>query len=674
MYDIKKLTLDEKIRLVAGKNNWQLSTANGKLPQVFLADGPHGLRKISVEKLEQGVPEKDATYKTTAMPNICVLSSTWNTELAFLDGETIADDCLEYGADILLAPGVNIKRTPLCGRNFEYFSEDPFLSGYMAKAFIEGVQSKGVGTSLKHFCCNNREYDRWTRNSEVDERTLREIYFPAFEIAIQAKPWTIMCSYNPVNGVYTSENKKLLDGVLRKDFGFDGLIMSDWNAVQHSAKAIKNTLDLEMPYRPEAYEEIKQALCDGYLTETELDRAVLKVLELIEKAQTSKKEITTTKAKRHENALEIAREGITLLKNEDGILPLKGGNIFVSGAYAYDTPVGGGGSALAQTDYKMKYVYEEINARLDGKGKAYTGEGGVTSSPYPHAWTMKADLQKSYRADTVVLCVGTNATIESESYDRVSIRLSKHQENYILETAEVNPNLIVVLFTGSAIDCSPWIDKVKGVVWAGFLGEVGTQAVAEILTGKINPSGKLTETFPLCLEDTPTGDAIGTATGEKYEEGIFVGYRYYDKKKKEVLFPFGHGLSYAKFEYSNLEITKNSETDYEVSYTITNTSAVDGKEVSQLYIKDIISTLERPEKELKGFQKTYLKAGESKRVSHILDRRSFAYFMPSLDDWYVENGDFEVLIGASAKDIRLTGKIQINLPCYEQVSSHYLSR
>ena len=296
MFDIKNLTLDEKIKLVAGRNNWQLSNANGKLPDVFLADGPHGLRKIDIQKQQAGASESEATILTTAMPNISTLSNTWNVEMAYLDGLTIADDCLEHGADVLLAPGVNIKRTPLCGRNFEYFSEDPFLSGVMAKAFIEGVQSKGVGTSLKHFCCNNREYDRWTRNSEVDERTLREIYFPAFEIAIEAKPWTIMCSYNPVNGVYASENKKLLEGVLRHDFGFDGLIVSDWNAVQHSARAIKNSLDLEMPYRPQAEQEIKKALDDGYLTETELDRSVIKVLELIEKTQTSKKEVTTTKA------------------------------------------------------------------------------------------------------------------------------------------------------------------------------------------------------------------------------------------------------------------------------------------------------------------------------------------------------------------------------------------
>ena len=431
MFDIKKLTLEEKIKLVTGVNNWQLSTANGKLPEVFLADGPHGLRKVDIEKQKTGASEAEETIKTTAMPNICLLANTWNTEMAFIDGATIADDCLEYGADVLLAPGVNIKRTPLCGRNFEYFSEDPFLSGIMAKAFIEGVQSKGIGTSLKHFCCNNREYDRWTRNSEVDERTLREIYFPAFEIAIEAKPWTIMCSYNPVNGVYASENKKLLDGVLRRDFGFDGLIVSDWNAVQHSAKAIKNTLDLEMPYRPEAFTEIKQALDDGFLTEEELDRSVISVLKLIEKTQTSKKEITTTKQERHQNALTVAREGITLLKNEGNILPIKGGNIFVSGAHAYYPPMGGGGSALAQTAYPIKPLFEEISARLEGKGKAYTGKGVVSSSPFTYAWTMKADLKESYNADTVVLCMGTNATVESENYDRFSIRLSKQQEEYI---------------------------------------------------------------------------------------------------------------------------------------------------------------------------------------------------------------------------------------------------
>ena len=673
MFDIKKLTLDEKIKLVTGINNWQLSTANGKLPEVFLADGPHGLRKVDIEKQKAGASEAEATIKTTAMPNICLLANTWNTEMAFIDGATIADDCLEYGADVLLAPGVNIKRTPLCGRNFEYFSEDPFLSGIMAKAFIEGVQSKGIGTSLKHFCCNNREYDRWTRNSEVDERTLREIYFPAFEIAIEAKPWTIMCSYNPVNGVYASENKKLLDGVLRRDFGFDGLIVSDWNAVQHSARAIKNTLDLEMPYRPEAFTEIKRALDDGFLTEEELDRSVISVLKLIEKTQTSKKEITTTKQERHQNALTVAREGITLLKNEGNILPIKGGNIFVSGAHAYYPPMGGGGSALAQSAYPIKPLFEEISARLEGKGKAYTGKGVVSSSPFTYAWTMKADLKESYNADTVVLCMGTNATVESENYDRFSIRLSKQQEEYIKETADVNENVVVVLFAGSAIDCSPWIDKVKAVLLVGFAGEAGNEATADILTGKVCPSGKLTETYPLCLDDTPTKENIGTATGERYEEGIFVGYRWYEKKEKDVLFPFGHGLSYAKFEYSDLKITKKSELDYEVSYTVTNVSNVDGKEVSQLYIRDVLSTLERPKKELKGFAKTTLKARESKRVTHLLNKRSFAYFMPAINSWYVENGDFEVLIGASSKDIRLKGKIQINLPDYEQYSSHYVS-
>ena len=671
MYDIKNLTLEEKMRLVTGKNNWQLSTANGKLPQVFLADGPHGLRKVSVEKLEQGVPETEATYRTTAMPNICVLSNTWSVETAYLQGSTIADDCLECGADILLAPGVNIKRTPLCGRNFEYFSEDPYLAGHMAKAFVLGVQDKGIGATVKHFCCNNREYDRWNRNSEVDERTLREIYTPAFEIVFEAKPWAVMCSYNPVNGVYASENKKLLDGLLRKTLGFDGLVMSDWWAVQQSAKAIKNTLDLEMPYTERSYKEIKQGYEDGYLTEEDLDRAVLKILQLIEKTQTSKKQVTTTKTQRHENAVEIAREGITLLKNEDGILPLKGGEILVCGPYKHTPPIGGGGSALALTDYKIKPLHEELNARLQGKGNAKVGLGAVTDSVYTYAWTMKEALKDGYDADTVVICAGTGKTIESESYDRFSIRLPKIQEEFIKEMSAVNKNTIVLLYAGSAVDCSAWIDKVKAVVLVGFAGEGVSEATADILTGKVNPSGKLTETFPLSLDDTPTKDDIGTAMGERYEEGIFVGYRWYDKENKQVLFPFGHGLSYAKFEYSDLEITKKGETDYEVSYTITNTSKVDGKEVSQLYIKDILCSMDRPEKELKGFAKTFIKAGESKRVSHKLDKRSFAFYSTAIDEWYVENGAFEVLIGASSRDIRLVGKMKVELPFYEQFSDHY---
>lgn len=654
-YDIKNLTLEEKMKLLAGRNRWQLETANGKLPSIFLSDGPHGLRMWDMEKNE--------VKKATAMPNIVVVANSWDRELAYLDGETIADDCIENGADVLLAPGVNVKRTPLCGRNFEYFSEDPYLAGTLAKAYIDGVQSKGVGTSLKHYCANNREYDRLYQSSELDERTLREIYLPAFEIAITAKPWTVMCSYNPVNGVWASENKWLLTDILRDEFGFDGVIVSDWDAVHNSWKAVKAGLDLEMPYRDKAYEEIKYGYEQGYLTEEEIDARVQKILELMEKAENGKKTITTTKAERHESAVKVAHGGIVLLKNEDNILPLKSGNILVNGTLDY---LGGGGSAFVQTDFKPRSLKEELAEKLGDTASVSVSSMGINASLFLHG--VRNAYQDAYGKDAVVLCVGNNARIESESYDRDSLRLSCTQEDFILNTARTNENVIVVMFAGSAIDTSAWADKVKAIIFAGFCGEGTLQAVADILTGKVNPSGKLSETFPLCLADTPTGDTRGDGFVDLYTEGIFVGYRWYDRYEKAVAFPFGHGLSYASFEYSDLEICKKSETDYEVSYTVTNTSRVDGKEVSQVYVRDVFAMVTRPNKELKGFEKTFLKAGESKRVTITLNARSFAYYSIPLKKWYVENGDFEILVGASARDIRLTGKIKIQLPENEQVT------
>ena len=330
-YSIKDLTLEEKLCLLAGRDAWRLSNANGKLPDVFLSDGPNGLRMHDVND------ENLTTFKATAMPNLSLIANSWDEELAFLDGATIADDCIEKGADVLLAPGVNIKRTPLCGRNFEYFSEDPYLTGKLAKAYIEGVQSKGVGTSLKHYCGNNREYDRFFQSNEIDERTLREIYLPAFETAVTAKPWTVMCSYNPVNGVWTSESKWLLNDILREEFGFDGLIMSDWGAVHNSPRAIKATLDLEMPYRKAAYPQLKEAYEKGFLTEAEIDERVQKIFELMEKVTTAEKKVTTTQEERRETAAKIAREGMVLLKNEDNILPLKPCKIMTAGPFCIQT-------------------------------------------------------------------------------------------------------------------------------------------------------------------------------------------------------------------------------------------------------------------------------------------------------------------------------------------------
>lgn len=659
-YDITTLILDEKLRLLTGQNGWQLSTANEKLPNVFLSDGPNGLRMYDLTK------EDCPIIPSTAMPTLSLVSYGWDEELAYLDGATIADECIKNGADVLLAPGVNIKRTPLCGRNFEYLSEDPLLAGVLGKAYIEGVQDKGVGTSLKHYCANNRERERYYQSSDVDERTLREIYLTPFEIASKAQPWTVMCAYNPINGVYASENKWLLKDVLRDEFGFDGVIVSDWGAVHNSWKSAKATIDLEMPYREQAYAELKDAYDRGLLTEEEINERVAKILQLMEKVTSANKKVQTTEAERHERAVKIAKECMVLLKNDDDILPLKGGRILFTGNQEYNPPIGGGGSAYVTTNYKQERLFTLVEQRLGEKAtckKPYYDTDGVTN-----AWRIGGLAQDAKKADVCVVCLGTNNVIEREGYDRKHLRLPEIQEELLNAVTEQNENVVVVLYAGSAVDMSPWIDKVKAVLLCGFAGEGGQEAVAELLVGNACPCGKLTETFPLSLEDTPTGTYLGNGFVDRYDEGLFVGYRWYDAKNKDVLFPFGHGLSYAKFEYSDLEIKKLGETDYEVSYNVTNVSNVDAKEISQVYVRDVFSMVTRPVKELKGFKKTFLKAGESKRVSVTLNDRSFAYYSVPLKKWHVENGEFEILVGASAKDIRLKSSVDIQLPDETQFS------
>lgn len=656
--ELKDLTLDEKISLLMGKNTWETYDADGKLDSAFLADGPSGLRMNDVS-----VPKPYPTFPATAMPTLSCLANGWDTSLSYLDGKTIADDCIERHADVLLAPGVNIKRTPLCGRNFEYLSEDPYLAGELAKAFIEGVQSKGVGTSLKHFAANNREYNRHSQSSEVDERTFREIYLPAFEKALEANPWTVMCSYNRINGIWASENKWLLKQILRDELGFDGLIVSDWGATHNAVRALKATLDLTMPTRTENEDELRDALARGIITEEDINARAEKVLQLVRKARCAKKEVTTTKEERHSIAAKIASECAVLLKNEDNILPLRDGNILVDGLFKNAAVLGGGGSSFVVSDYKQRSLCDELSERMPGskfftsKSVLDTAEGTI----YP-----EKIYEAAYSADTVILAMGTDRYIEAEGRDRAEIRLPRAEEELILRTAEANENVIVVLEAGSAIDVSPWIDKVKALLYVGFAGEGAQEAIADILSGKISPSGKLAETFPLSLDDTYTAREHGNGAYERYTDGIFVGYRYYDTAKLDVAFPFGHGLSYAEFEYSDLEIDKKSETEYDVGFTVKNISGVTAKEICQLYVGDPFSYVSRPEKELRGFAKIELGAGESKRVTLSLDKRAFAYYSTPLKCWHVENGDFEILVGASSRDIRLKKTIKIDLPDTEQ--------
>ena len=658
--DIKKLTLDEKLHLLTGRDNWRLSNANGKLPEFFMSDGPHGIRKID---------DNGNTIPSIAYPTLSSLASTWNTELAYKMGVAIAEDAIERSVDLVLAPGVNIKRTPLCGRNFEYFSEDPILAGFMAKQYINGIQSKGVGTSLKHFALNNCEFSRLWLSSEVDDRTMHEIYLRAFEIAVQAKPWTVMCSYNLINGVYAAEHKKLLNDTLRNRFGFDGVIISDWSAVENRAKALKATVDVEMPYSDRAYECLKKAYENGFITDAEIDASVNRILALIQKSEDSKpnRKVNSTVEQRRAVATEVAEEAIVLLKNDDDILPIrKHQKVYVTGEKSEVNPMGGGGSAFVKTEYKTLPLCELL--KLEGiedvtYHHAFWNGRGITAVKNIHKAILDAE-----NADVSVIVTGFDQDTDSEGYDRPGIKLNPQMEDYIRLMGEANENTVVVLHAGSAVDVSGWIDYVKALVLVNFSGEGGNNALAGILSGRVNPSGKLQESFPISLEDTPSEDYKGDGFSVKYHEGVFVGYRHYDKCGIDVAFPFGHGLSYSGFLYSDLKIEKTGECDFNVSFKITNVSEVDGKEIWQLYVGAKHSFVERPERELKGFGKIMIKAGESVEVSHKLSFRDFAYYSTAIDDWRVEDGNYFISVGASSRDISLEEEVEIVLSDYFQYS------
>ncbi len=658
-YDITKLTIDEKIKLLSGKNNWQTNDLDGKLPSVFVADGPHGLRKTNDAQNE--------TVPATAMPSLSVLSSSWDRELCYLNTQTIADDCIENNVDVLLAPGVNIKRSPLCGRNFEYFSEDPYLAGELASSYVDGLQDSGVGACIKHFCLNNKEFERLYQSSDVDERTLREIYLKAFEkIVKKSQPLTIMCSYNSVNGVPMAENKWLLNDVLREEFGFSGLIMSDWCAVKNPYKSAKATLDLEMPARSMSYPILKQAYERGLITEEEIDVCATHLINLIEKLDKLKEKrvVKYSIEQRHENAVKIASESMVLLKN-DGVLPLTSGNTLIVGNKIYGPIIGGGGSSKVKPRKPLASLQEELE-KLGTPIKFSTINATLTNTLIKQSYVI---YEEAYESDNVILFVNSAMT---EGEDSASMKLPPITEDYINQIAKYNKKVTVCLFSGSAVDMSAWIDNVSAVIWCGFAGEGLYEALASILLGKVSPCGKLAETYPLSVEDTPTGLDVGNCNYDVYREGLMVGYRHYDYYKKNVLFPFGYGLSYAKFEYSDIKIEKKTETDYLVKFKITNVSNIDAKEISQLYVKDVASRVLRPEKELKGFEKTFIKAGETVEVTIPLDKTAFSYYSVPLKKDYVENGWFEILVGSSSRDIKLASKIKIELPETEQVTTEYV--
>ena len=654
----KDLTIEEKLRLICGKDCWHTVDFGGKIPFVRVTDASMGVR-MPVN------PENwDGVKPSVSYPSLQMLANTWDLETVRKYAECVADDCLDAGADILLGPGVNIKRSPLCGRNFEYLSEDPYLAGTVGREYISAMQAEGAGACVKHFCCNNSEVNRLQQSSEVDERTLREIYYKPFEIALEAKPVSLMSSYNRINGVYGSEYKKGYD-TLRGEYGFDGLIMSDWDAVRDRTKSAKAGCDLEMPYHPEHYEQLVKDFGDGKISEKEIDECAERVLDLIYKC----KDLQKGKKRKHTLEERIAftrkaeEEGIVLLKN-NGVLPLKKGqSLSTCGwfarpcAYKRKRPelICGGGSGYVErlTEFDMLEIMKSAHGGEISYEPAFSEDGVDSSFMNPGNAVDNAAV-----SDVNIVFAGTGAPLESEGGDRHTIKLYDAQVRTITDTASVNKNTVVVVFAGSAVDMSEWIDLVAAVVYVGFPGERGGEAIANVLTGKANPCGKLSETFPLSYEDTPVYKCYGDSKITRYEDGLDVGYRYYDTYNVPVLFPFGYGLSYSEFCYGGLKLKTDGKT-LEASYEIENLSAIDGKEVSQVYVRAVGSYVYRPYKELKGFAKTLVKAGAKQKATVKLDMRSFEYWSAAKDCWDVEDGIYEIIVGAYVADERLKGKIKI---------------
>jgi beta-glucosidase len=659
---VAELSLTEKFALLTGKDAWRtVAVERLGIPSIVVSDGPNGLRKI-----ETDAGGKEITVPAVCFPTSSAMAATWNRQLVREVGKALGEECGAMEVDILLAPGTNIKRTPLCGRNFEYYSEDPLLAGELAAAYIEGVQSEGVGTSLKHFAANNQEYDRRQISSEIDTRTLREIYLKPFEIAVKkSQPWTLMCAYNRLNGVYCSENRFLLDDLLRKEWGFTGIVMSDWSAVYDRAKSLKASLELEMPFEDKSIAVLEESHRKGQISDSEIDSAVERLLKSVFRAVESraKRAKTYDLQSHHALAKKAALEAITLLKNENGLLPVdksKVKKIVVVGQFAEEPVIQGGGSAKVipnQVDIPLERIKE-----LAGK-EIMIEYFPVIYSQKPTVNQLNYAMAAVHDADMAFVMVGNRDGIESEEYDRANIRLSPEMEEVILRIAAENPNTVVIVAASSAVDMSAWIDKVTTVVFTWYTGQAGGSALADILFGLANPCGKIAETFPLRVEDTPAyANYPGNGYAAWYAEGMMVGYRYYDTCHKEVLFPFGHGLSYTTFAYSGLKIAPETAPEKEaisVSFKVKNTGGMPGKETVQLYVRDTVCKVLRPDKELKAFEKIELQPGEEKEVRLQLGRDAFAYYNVSLNAWHVENGEFKILIGSSSRDIRLQGIVTI---------------
>lgn len=653
---ISQMTLEEKAGMCSGLDFWHLKGVERLgIPSVMVSDGPHGLRKQDDKADHLGIND---SIKAVCFPPACLSACSFDRELLHTFGTAVGKEAQATDVSVVLGPAVNIKRSPLCGRNFEYYSEDPYLAGEIAAAFIQGVQSQNAGTSIKHFAANNQEFNRMSNSSEVDERTLREIYLPAFETAVKkAQPQTVMCSYNQLNGTYASEHPWLLTEVLRDEWGFEGYVMSDWGAVNDRVAALKAGLELEMPSSNGVNdEEIVKAVKEGTLDESVLDLAVERILHIIFHWTDHREEQPFTMEEDHLLAQHIAEESMVLLKNEE-ILPLgTDEKIAFIGGFAKTPRFQGGGSSHINSF--------RVDNALDFASKIGNvdyAEGFPSDRDLYNEALAKEAISKAADADKAVIFAGLPDSFESEGYDRQHMKLPDCQNKLIREILRVQPNTVIVLHNGSPVEM-PWLPDVKGVLEAYLGGQAGGSAVANILFGKANPSGKLAETMPIKLADNPAHLNFGDGDKTFYQEGIYVGYRYYDAKEMDVAFPFGHGLSYTTFSYSNLATDKTEINDSDtltVSVDVTNTGHIAGKETVQLYVRDLTGSCRRPGKELKGFEKITLEPGETKTVSITLDKRSFAWYNTEIKDWYAANGTYELLIGASSRDIRLTAQVQM---------------
>lgn len=651
---VQEMTLEEKCYLLSGKDFWQTrSVERLGVPSVTLADGPHGVRKQEGASDQLGL---NGSLPATCYPTAATIANSWDPELGEEIGEYLGMEAGAQDVCVLLGPGMNIKRSPLCGRNFEYFSEDPYLTGKMAAGYIRGIQSKGVGACPKHFAANSQELRRMASDSVMDERTLREIYLTGFEIAVkEAAPKSIMTSYNRINGVYANENAHLLQEILRDDWGFDGFAVSDWGASNDHTAGVAAGSHLEMPTTGgDSDEELIQAVKSGRISEAMIDRRVEELLAAVMPAREAVDKVKDKGFDReahHRMAQKAAEQSIVLLKNDNGLLPLaENTKVAVIGDFAKTPRYQGSGSSVVnptRLDTTLD-VMKDFPLQMAGFAAGYHRTG-----PADPALEREA-VELAKKADVVLLYIGLDEISESEGLDRPNMKLPESQIRLLQMISDVNPHVAAVLSGGSAIEM-PWIGQCEAVIHGYLSGQAGAAAMLNAITGKVNPSGKLNETYPLAYEDVPSAPYFPSKErNAEYREGLYVGYRYFETVGKPVRFPFGYGLSYTTFAYSDLRVNEN-----EASFTLTNTGAMDGAEVAQLYVSAKCSGVYRPSKELKGFQKVFLKAGESKNVVIPLDDKAFRYFNEKTNRYEVEGGEYEILIGSSCADIKLTARIAV---------------